>query len=102
VLDGKAHIEQVLVAPAYARRGVGRRLISHVEEWGRCNDRPATTLTTFRDVPWNGPYYENLGYRELVAVEIGSELAAALAHEASLPGIEASRRCAMIKRNDGA
>jgi GNAT superfamily N-acetyltransferase len=101
-VDGNAHIEQVSVAPAYARQGVGRRLISHVEEWGRCNDRPATTLTTFRDVPWNGPYYEKLGYRELLAVEIGSELATTLAHEASLPGIDASRRCAMIKRNDGA
>jgi ribosomal protein S18 acetylase RimI-like enzyme len=102
VVDGNAHIEQVSVSPAYARQGVGRRLISHVEEWGRCNDRSATTLTTFRDVPWNGPYYEKLGYRELLAVEIGSELAAALAHEASLPGIDASRRCAMIRRNDGA
>jgi hypothetical protein len=61
-----------------------------------------TTLTTFRDVRWNGPYYEKLGYRELLDVEICSELAAAMAHEASLPGIDASRRCAMIKRNDGA
>jgi GNAT superfamily N-acetyltransferase len=102
VLDGNAHIEQVSVAPASARQGVGRQLISHVEEWGRRNDRPATTLTTFRDVPWNGPYYEKLGYRELLAAEIGSELAAAVAHEASLPGIDASRRSAMIKRNDGA
>jgi ribosomal protein S18 acetylase RimI-like enzyme len=102
MVDSNAHIEQVSVAPAYGRQGVGRSLISHVEEWGRYTDRPATTLTTFRDVPWNGPYYEKLGYRELLAVEIGSELAAALAHEASLPGIDASRRCAMIKRNDGA
>jgi ribosomal protein S18 acetylase RimI-like enzyme len=102
VLDGNAHIEQVSVAPAYARQGVGRLLVSHVEEWGRGNDRPATTLTTFRDVLWNGPYYEKLGYRELLEVEIGSELAAAMAHEASLPGIDASRRSAMIKRNDGA
>jgi ribosomal protein S18 acetylase RimI-like enzyme len=102
VVDGNAHIEQVSVAPAYARQGVGRQLISHVEEWGRRDDRPATTLTTFRDVPWNGPYYERLGYREVPAAEIASELAAALTHEASLPGIDACSRCAMIKRNDGA
>jgi GNAT superfamily N-acetyltransferase len=101
-LDGNAHVEQVTVAPAYARRGIGRQLISHVEGWGSRNDRPATTLTTFRDVPWNGPYYETLGYRELPVAEIGSELAAAMEHEASLPGIDASRRCAMIKRNGGA
>jgi len=99
VLDGNAHVEQVSVAPAYARRGIGRQLMSHVEEWGRRHDRPATTLTTFRDVPWNGPYYQRLGYRELPGVEIRRELAAAMEHEASLPGIDAFRRCAMIKAN---
>lgn len=99
VLDGNAHIGQVSVDPGYARRGIGRLLICHVEEWARRNRWPATTLTTFRDVPWNRPYYETLGYRELSGAEIGSELAAAMEHEASLPGIQASHRCAMIKRN---
>jgi GNAT superfamily N-acetyltransferase len=102
VLDGNAHIEQVSVAPTHARRGIGRRLISHLETWGSRTDRPATTLTTFRDVPWNGPYYRTLGYRELSGTEIGPELAAAMRHEASLPGIDASRRCAMIKCNGDA
>jgi GNAT superfamily N-acetyltransferase len=102
VIDGNAHIGQVSVAPAFARQGIGRRLISHVEDWGRRNSRPATTLTTFRDVPWNGPYYETLGYRELPASEIGSEVSAEMRHEASLPAIDASRRCAMIKYNGGA
>jgi ribosomal protein S18 acetylase RimI-like enzyme len=102
VLDGNAHVEQVSVAPAFSRQGVGRRLISLVEEWGRRGDRPATTLTTFRDVAWNGPYYERLGYRELSGSGIGAELRAAMEHEASLPGIDGSRRCAMVKSNDGA
>ena len=102
VLDGNAHIGQVSVAPGYARQGIGHLLISHVEDWGRSNSRPATTLTTFRDVPWNGPYYETLGYRELSATEIGIEVSAEMRHEASLPGIDDSSRCAMIKRNGGA
>ena len=102
VLDGNAHIQQVSVAPAHARQGVGRRLIAHLEDWGVRNDRPATTLTTFRDVPWNCPYYESLGYRELSDAEIGSELTATMSHEASLPGIDAARRCAMIKCNGDA
>jgi GNAT superfamily N-acetyltransferase len=101
VLDGNAHLGQVSVAPAYARQRIGHRLISHVEDWGRRHGRPATTLTTFRDVPWNGPYYTTLGYRELTGSEIGSELSAEMNHEASLPGIDASRRCAMIKPNGG-
>ena len=97
VVDGNAHIEQVSVSPAHARQGVGRRLICHIEAWGRDHDLPATTLTTFRDVPWNGPYYQRLDYRMLRVSEMGTELAAAIEYESSLPGIDGSLRCAMIK-----
>lgn len=97
VLDGNAHVAQVSVAPAYAGRALGRAMIEFLEDWGRAASRPATTLTTFRDVPWNGPYYLRLGYRVLREDDIGPELASTMAHEASLPGIEASLRCAMVK-----
>jgi hypothetical protein len=40
------------------------------------HSRRARTLTTFRDVPWNGPYCETLGYRELSGSQIGSEVPA--------------------------
>jgi GNAT superfamily N-acetyltransferase len=99
VLDGNAHVAQVSVAPAYAGRALGRVMIEFLEEWGRAAGRPATTLTTFRDVPWNGPYYLRLGYRVLRNEDIGPELVRTMAHEASLPGIEASLRCAMVKPN---
>lgn len=99
VLDGNAHVAQVSVAPAYAGRALGRAMVEFVEGWGRAAGRPATTLTTFRDVPWNGPYYLRLGYRVLRREDIGPELARTMAHEASLPGIEASLRCAMVKPN---
>lgn len=97
VLDGNAHVAQVSVAPDYAGRRLGMAMIAFVEEWGRAAGRPATTLTTFRDVPWNGPYYRSLGYRVLPGDLIGPELAETMAHEAALPGIDASLRCAMIK-----
>jgi GNAT superfamily N-acetyltransferase len=48
-------VAEVSVAPAFARQGIGHQLIAHVEDWGRSNNRRATTLTTFRDVPWKGP-----------------------------------------------
>ncbi len=56
VVDGNAHVDQVSVRPSHGRRGIGRRLLEHVGWWGRGRELPATTLTTFRDVPWNGPY----------------------------------------------
>lgn len=97
VLDGNAHIAQVSVAPEHGRQRIGARLVAWVEEWGRAAGRPATTLTTFRDVPWNAPYYARLGYAELPTASIGPELAATMAHEAAMPGIEADQRCAMVK-----
>ncbi|KRF37034.1 GNAT family N-acetyltransferase [Nocardioides sp. Soil805] len=97
VLDGNAHIAQVSVAPAHAGRALGRSMIEHVEQWGRAAGLRATTLTTFRDVPWNGPYYRRLGYHVLSDDLVGPELARTMAHEASLPGIDAALRCAMVK-----
>lgn len=98
-VDGNAHIDQVSVRPTHSRRGIGRRLIEHVEGWGRSRSLRATTLTTFRDVPWNAPYYERLGYRRLGPSEIGPELEAIMEHEATLPGLDPARRCAMLKAN---
>lgn len=99
VLDGNAHVAQVSVAPNYAGRALGRAMIEFVEDWGRAAGRPATTLTTFRDVAWNAPYYLRLGYRILPEEGVGPELARTMAHEASLPGIDAFLRCAMVKPN---
>ena len=100
LIDGNAHIAQVSVAPKFAGRRIGQAMIEFVEAWARTAGCPAITLTTFRDVPWNGPYYQRLGYEVLADSQIGPELARTMAHEASLPGIDASRRCAMIKPTD--
>jgi GNAT superfamily N-acetyltransferase len=52
-VDGCIHIEQVSVDPARAGRGIGAALIEHVAGLAREAGRPALTLTTFRDIPWN-------------------------------------------------
>ncbi|CPQ92972.1 acetyltransferase [Bordetella pertussis] len=55
---------------------------------------PAITLTTFRDLPWNQPFYARLGFATLQADGLNVRLQAILAREASL-GLPAARRCAM-------
>jgi GNAT superfamily N-acetyltransferase len=70
VVDGCAHLEQVTVDPGAARRGLGRELVEHLVTWARYRHLPAVTLTTFTEVPWNGPYYERLGFRFLDAAEL--------------------------------
>jgi hypothetical protein len=36
---------------------LGAILIDHLGALADAEDRPALRLTTFRDVPWNAPYY---------------------------------------------
>ena len=74
VVDGCAHLEQVSVHPDAAGRGLGRRLVTHLQEWAREQRLPAVTLTTFTDVPWNGPYYDRLGFRYLDPADLSPGL----------------------------
>lgn len=60
--NGEAHLDEVAVHPEHGRRGVGRALIDAVIEWALDRGLPSITLTTYRDVPWNRPYYERLGF----------------------------------------
>jgi GNAT superfamily N-acetyltransferase len=83
VVDGGAHVEQVSVSPAYRGRGIGAALIDHVSAGAARDGRRWVTLTTFRDVPWNAPYYERLGFTTFPAGELGPELAALMQSEAS-------------------
>ena len=78
VIDGAVHIEQVSVHPAYARQRIGAMLLDHVAGWAARRGLPALTLITFRGVPWNAPYYERLGFRELAPAELTPGLAALL------------------------
>ena len=61
-IDGFAHIEEMDVLPAHGRKGVGAALLETVCVWARETGYPAVTLSTFRDVPWNGPFYERHGF----------------------------------------
>ncbi len=83
VVDGDAHIEQVSVHPAASRRGLGRALIEHLVDWASARGMPAVTLTTFADVPWNGPYYRRLGFEVLPDEQAGPGLRDRRADEAA-------------------
>ncbi|WP_285597545.1 GNAT family N-acetyltransferase [Kineosporia sp. NBRC 101731] len=62
VVDELVHIEQVSVHPRAAHRGIGRGLIEHLSDLSAGQSLVPLTLTTFRDVPWNAPYYARLGF----------------------------------------
>ncbi len=62
--DG-AHLEQLSVHPDHARRGIGRALLRAGLEWAGANGYDELTLVTYRDVPWNGPFYASEGFVEI-------------------------------------
>ena len=70
VVDGCAHVEEMSVDPRYGRRGLATSLLAAVTEWANEHEKAAVTLTTFRDVPWNRPFYERRGFRVLEGDEL--------------------------------
>jgi GNAT superfamily N-acetyltransferase len=99
LVDGAAHVEQVSVHPDQARQGIGRMLLDHVARWAAKEQLRAVTLTTFRDVPWNAPYYARCGFRLMEAREIGPELRALRQLEAE-HGLALEHRVCMIRSHD--
>jgi GNAT superfamily N-acetyltransferase len=67
IVDGLAHIWQLSVLQSKGRQGLGRALVKVVCDWAPLNRLPAVTLTTFREVPWNAPFYARLGFRVVEA-----------------------------------
>lgn len=89
-----AHVEQASVDPAHAHRRLGRRLIDHVAAEARRRGLAHLTLTTFRDVPWNAPYYGRCGFRTLDEAELGAGLRRVRAAE-SAHGLDPALRVCM-------
>ena len=69
VREGAVYIEEMDVLPGHGRRGLGGRLLEGVWGWAQAQGHAAVTLSTFRDVPWNGPFYRKPGFRDLPPAE---------------------------------
>ena len=93
--DGRAHLAEIAVLPEHGRRGLGTALLTAALDWARRAGYPAITLTTFRSVPFNGPWYLASGFVELPEAEWGPELRRIRAAEEAA-GIAVAPRMAMI------
>jgi GNAT superfamily N-acetyltransferase len=67
--DLHAHLEQLSVLPAYHRRGIGTTLVRAAMEEARWGGFDRMSLSTYVDVPWNGPFYAALGFAEVERLE---------------------------------
>ncbi|WP_141576956.1 GNAT family N-acetyltransferase [Actinomadura sp. WMMA1423] len=64
-VDGAAHLEQISVRGDLVGRGIGVLLLEEVKARAAAAGSPGVSLLTFRDVPWNGPWYARHGFAEL-------------------------------------
>ena len=90
------HIWEFNVDPAFQRGGIGSGLLRACLIDATNSGFKAVTLTTFRDVAWNAPFYARLGFEEVTALDAHPRLAGELAVEVD-SGLPADRRCAMIR-----
>lgn len=96
VLGSDLHIWELSVESSHQQRGIGRQLIVAAERAAACSGLQRLTLTTFRDLAWNGPFYQSCGFAESPDAAPDPRLAALLDAEAK-HGLSAERRFAMIK-----
>jgi len=97
VIDCALHIWELSVRSEWQGLGIGRKLVGAARQWAIHERLSSITLTTFRDVRWNEPFYRSLGFSTLQADEIAPSLARLLAAEADA-GLAADERCAMIAK----
>ena len=65
VIDGHAHLEQLSVLPEHQRQGIGVALTRAAMDEARGQGFDRLSLCTYRDVPWNGPFYRGAGFTEV-------------------------------------
>ncbi len=94
-IDGFFYVHEISVAREAQGKGIGRRLMNRVEEYAHDCGYPYIGLTTFRDIRWNGPFYQSLKYKE-IAPDLYSGLYNKFKSDIDR-GMNPNTRCVMIK-----
>jgi len=83
-LDEGLHLAVMAVHPDHGNCGFGRALVLAICAEAARRHFSLVTLTTFEDLPFNGPFYGKTGFRKLNDVEYSPGLRRLLEHEAQL------------------
>lgn len=70
----RLYVQELDVLTAYAGQRVGAALIEQVAQLARAQQLTQLTLSTYREVPWNAPYYRRLGFRDIEEAELDAAL----------------------------
>jgi GNAT superfamily N-acetyltransferase len=93
-----AHLEEIDVHPDHGRQGLGTRLVEDVCRWAAAAGHAAVTLTTYRDVPWNMPFYARLGF-EVVPASALSPALRAIVDDEGRRGLDPTIRVVMRRKS---
>jgi len=88
------HIWQMAVHSDFQKKGIGRALIDEAKQAAASAGLTNLTLTTFRHVAWNEPFYASCGFRTLKPNDLCERLKATLDAE-ERAGLPLDQRCAM-------
>jgi ribosomal protein S18 acetylase RimI-like enzyme len=86
-VDRTLYLQEIDIAPEHGQRGIGRALVEIVQTWGCRSGYAVMSLSTFRDLPWNAPFYAKLGFCIIDEANLSPGFQAIRAHEreAGLP-----------------
>mgnify|MGYP000892178750 CR=1 FL=1 len=78
--DGEElYLAIMAVHPEHGRRGIGTGLVKAVLDASAARRLRGVTLTTFSDLPWNGPFYAKQGFEAIPEAELSPLLRSELA-----------------------
>ncbi|MEO1476319.1 MAG: GNAT family N-acetyltransferase [Pseudomonadota bacterium] len=93
IQDEVLYLDQISVDPSHGQRGLGRLLILHVFGLAEDHKLGAVVLSTFRDLPWNGPFYRKMGFKEIPRKKLESWMLDI--EEMQAETLDVSKRCFM-------
>nr|WKF60908.1 hypothetical protein HUO10_005430 [Paraburkholderia busanensis] len=68
------YVQELDVLTSHAGQRIGAALIDEVARLARERGVMQLVLSTFRDVPWNAPYYRRLGFRDIAPNDLDASL----------------------------
>jgi len=72
----RIYVQELDVLTSHAGRRIGAALIEQVAGIARERQLTQLVLSTYRDVPWNAPYYRRLGFRDIELADLDAALLA--------------------------
>jgi GNAT superfamily N-acetyltransferase len=64
-LEGALYLQEIDVLPEHGQQGLGSALLDTIVIWAKQQGYAVMLLSTFRDIPWNAPFYAKRGFQIL-------------------------------------